>query len=175
MLKKPEKCFCPNFFYFFKQKFFLGFFKPKTKENFKYNYNANTCIHIREDCENTFCLYMRLLRYDVQLTLVKKTCRNFYDVCNSEQNCFLVMGHHWRYSILCSEFSSPILIFGYMSISWYTELVKPKLLRPRNFRNFLKVFWSWKNNLNVILSVFRKNFITLKVVETQILPWFERK
>ena len=50
------------------------------------------CIHIRGDCENTFCLYMRLLRFDVQLLFPPKKDRNFYEPSNSEQkqNVFYV-------------------------------------------------------------------------------------
>ena len=46
------------------------------------------CIHIRGDFENTFCLYMRLLRFDVQLLFLKKKDRNFYEPSNSEQKKF---------------------------------------------------------------------------------------
>ena len=72
LLKKSEKILCPNFFYFFEQKFFLGFLSQKIRKISSEFIMQIQCIRIRGDFENTFCLYMRLLRFDVQLLFLKK-------------------------------------------------------------------------------------------------------
>ena len=91
------------------------------------------CIYIKGDCGNTFCLYMRLLRFDVQLPCDAKNDRNFYE-CNTQN--FLVMGRRWGLSILCSEFSPRITFFRYGSQFWSKEFAKPKY--SKNFYHIIR-------------------------------------